>query len=225
MNYYSIYWPAQRNNVCEADLYMPHTRVLDAFNVVLSTYEQCAIPPLRRAGMARAYELVVLEDENTDYQTLGPVSKMFNLIVRAIVDGPESDAYKQHKIKRQDFMWMGSEGMMMCGTNGSQLWDVAFITQALVETGLAVEEENKGSLVKALEWLDEAQIRKDPKHYHTSYRHSTKGAWGFRYVVVLSTSPWQFEELLFFLARKNKDILSVIVPEKVSKQSCIFNPI
>jgi lanosterol synthase len=48
-----------------------------------------------------------------------------------------------------------------------------------VETGLAVEEENKASLVKALEWLDEAQIRKDPKHYHTSYRHSTKGAWGF----------------------------------------------
>ena len=66
------------------------------------------LPPLRHAGMARAYELVVLEDENTDYQTLGPVSKMFNLIVRAIVDGPDSDAYKQHKIKRQrgyDDVW------------------------------------------------------------------------------------------------------------------------
>jgi squalene cyclase len=32
------------------------------------------------------------------------------------------------------------EGMMMCGTNGSELWDVGFITQALVETGLAVED-------------------------------------------------------------------------------------
>lgn len=184
MDYYSIDWPAQRNNVSKADLYMPHTRVLDALNAVLSAYEQCTIPPLRRAGMARAYELVVLEDENTDYQTLGPVSKMFNLIVRAIVDGPDSDAYKQHKIKRQDFMWLGSEGMMMCGTNGSQLWDVGFITQAMVETGLAAEEENRESLVKALEWLDEAQMRTDPKHYHTSYRHSTKGAWGFRYFVV-----------------------------------------
>ena len=225
MDYYSIYWPDQRNNVSKADLYMPHTRILDALNVVLSAYEQCTIPPLRLAGMARAYELVVLEDENTDYQTLGPVSKMFNLIVRAIVDGPDSDAYKQHKIKRQDFMWLGSEGMMMCGTNGSQLWDVGFITQAMVETGLAAEEENKESLVKALEWLDEAQMRADPKHYHTSYRHSTKGAWGFRYVFVVAQLDQAVEDLLFSLARKNKDILSVIVPGKVSNQSCIFNPI
>jgi lanosterol synthase len=79
-------------------------------------------------------------------------------------------------------MWLGAEGMMMCGTNGSQLWDVGFITQALVETGLANLEENKESLLKALEWLDEAQMRDDPKHHHTSYRHATKGAWGFRFV-------------------------------------------
>ena len=144
------------------------------------------LPPLRHAGMARAYKLVILEDENTDsdYQTLGPISKMFNLIVRAIVDGPDSDAYKQHKIKRQDFMWIGNEGMMMCGTNGGQLCDVGFITQALVETGLAVEEENQEGLIKALEWLDNAQMRTDLKHYHISYRHLTKGVWGFRYVSV-----------------------------------------
>ena len=74
-------------------------------------------------------------------------------------------------------MWMGGEGMMMCGTNGSQLWDIGFITQALVETGLAYEEENKESLLKALERLDEAQIQNNPKHHHTSYRHATKGAW------------------------------------------------
>jgi len=143
-------------------------------------YEWCTVPPLRRAGVNRAYELVVLEDENTDYQTLAPVSKMFNLVARVHAEGTQSEAYKQHMIKRQDFMWMGAEGMMMCGTNGSQLWDIGFITQALVETGLAYEEENKESLLKALEWLDEAQIQNNPKHHHTSYRHATKGAWGFR---------------------------------------------
>ncbi|KAG6865713.1 hypothetical protein C0991_012529 [Blastosporella zonata] len=153
--------------------------LFDALNVVLTNYEHCTIPPLRNAGVERAYELIVLEDENTGYQTLGPVSKMFNLIARAHREGPESEAYKQHEIKRHDFMWIGKDGMMACGTNGSQLWDVGFITQALVETGLAYEEENKESLLKALEWLDEAQIRQDPKHYHTSYRHTTKGAWGF----------------------------------------------
>ncbi|GLB41717.1 putative terpene cyclase mutase family protein [Lyophyllum shimeji] len=178
-DYYSIYWPDQRNNVSKADLYAPHTALFDMINVALASYEYCSLPPLRKAAVDRAYELVVLEDENTGYQTLGPVSKMFNLIVRAHRDGPESDAYKQHEIKRHDFMWIGKEGMMVCGTNGSQLWDVGFITQALVETGLAELEENKESLLKALQWLDEAQMLEDPKHYHTSYRHTTKGAWGF----------------------------------------------
>ena len=182
-DFYSIDWPAQRNNVSKADLYAPHSGLFDALNVILGSYEHCIVPPLRRAGVEKAYKLVVLEDENTEYQTLGPVSKMFNLIVRAHRDGPQSDAYKQHEIKRHDFMWIGAEGMMMCGTNGSQLWDVGFITQALVETGLAYLEENKESLLNALEWLDEAQMRDNPKHHHTSYRHTTKGAWSFRFVI------------------------------------------
>ncbi|EGN92185.1 hypothetical protein SERLA73DRAFT_99556 [Serpula lacrymans var. lacrymans S7.3] len=178
-DYYSINWPAQRNNVSEADLYSPHTTIFDLINKVLGAYESCSIPSLRNAALKRAYELIVLEDENTQYQTLGPVSKMMNLICRAHVEGPESEAYKQHAIKRQDFMWLGQEGMMMCGTNGSQLWDIGFITQALVETGLAKEEENKESLRKALEWLDVCQIQDNPKYYERSYRHTTKGAWPF----------------------------------------------
>ena len=68
---------------------------------------------------------------------------------------------------------------MMCGTNGSQLWDTGFITQALVESGLAEEEENKESLIRALGWLGQCQIQENPKHYETSYRHRTKGAWPF----------------------------------------------
>lgn len=151
------------------------------------------------------------EDENTEYQTLGPVSKMFNLIARAHAEGPESFAYKQHAIKRQDFMWIGAEGMMMCGTNGSQLWDTGFIAQALVETGLADLEENQKGLIKALEWLDESQIRENPKHYHSSYRHTTKGAWGFRCV------GWYISHCLLLTigaAQRNKDTLSVIVRER-----------
>lgn len=76
-------------------------------------------------------------------------------------------------------MWVGPEGMMMSGTNGSQLWDIAFMTQALVESGLADEESNKQSLLGALKWLDECQIRENPIHYESAYRHTTKGAWPF----------------------------------------------
>ncbi|KAJ7576848.1 terpenoid cyclases/protein prenyltransferase alpha-alpha toroid [Mycena floridula] len=178
-NFYSINWPAQRNNVCKADLYSPHSSVFDMISVVLSIYESCTLPPMRRAGLERAYKLIVMEDENTGYQTIGPVSKMMNLVARAHAEGPESFAYKEHRRKRDDFMWMSGEGMMMTGTNGSQLWDTAFITQALAETGLAELPEYQDSLTKALEWLDKSQMRDNPKHYKTAFRHATKGAWGF----------------------------------------------
>ena len=102
-----------------------------------------------------------------------------NLIARYHVEGPESEAYKQHDEKCRDFMWLASKGMMMCGTNGSQLWDIGFITQALVETGLANDENNKKSLIKALQWLDRCQIRENPKYFGVSNRHRTKGAWPF----------------------------------------------
>jgi lanosterol synthase len=177
--YDTIDWPAQRNNVSAADLHSPHSGLFDFISVILSAYEQCIIPPLRHAGTESAYKLIVYEDENTGYQTLGPVSKMMNLIARYHVEGPESEAYKRHDEKRRDFMWLASEGMMMCGTNGSQLWDIGFITQALVETGLASEENHKESLIKALQWLDRCQIRENPKYFEVSNRHRTKGAWPF----------------------------------------------
>ncbi|KAF9267102.1 terpene synthase [Marasmius fiardii PR-910] len=177
--YYTIDWPAQRNNVCPADLYMPHTTLFEVLEAVLGWYEMCALPPLRRAAIEKAYELVVMEDENTGYQTIGPVSKMFNLVARVHREGLESEAAKRHEDKRSDFMWMGAEGMMMTGTNGSQVWDTSFISQALVETGLGDVEENKKALVNALAWLEQAQMVENPRHYEVAYRHRTKGAWGF----------------------------------------------
>ena len=90
-DYYSIDWPAQRNQIAEVDLYAPHTKLFDFLYSILRTYEPCAIQTLRRAAMDAAYKLIVQEDENTGYQTLGPVSKMMNLIVRAHVEGsPEA---------------------------------------------------------------------------------------------------------------------------------------
>ena len=178
-DYHRIYWPAQRNNIAAVDLYSPHSSILDAMNAILSVYEGCAIPALRKVALERTYKLIVYEDENTEYQTIGPVSKMMNLLCRFVVEGPDTEVYRQHAIKRADFMWLGAEGMMMCGTNGSQLWDIGFITQALVETGLAKEPQNKESLRMALGWLDVCQIRENPKHYERAYRHRTKGAWPF----------------------------------------------
>lgn len=71
--------------------------------------------------------MVCEEDDNTSYQDLGPVNKMINLVCRFLAEGKDSHAYAMHKLKRKDFMWMGPEGLRMCGTNGSQLWDIVRI--------------------------------------------------------------------------------------------------
>ncbi len=147
--------------------------------MILGVYERCCIPPLRNAGVEYVYKRIVCEDENTGYQTLASISKPLNLIARFHVEGSDSYAYRQHQEKLRDFMWIGGEGMMICSTNGSQLWDIAFITQSLVETGLANDDDNKASAIKALQWLDRCQIRKNPKHYEVMNRHRTKGAWPF----------------------------------------------
>lgn len=152
---------------------------MDGLFAILGAYESCAIPPLRRAGLDFVYDLIVKEDENTSYQDLGPVNKMMNLIVRHYVDGPDSAAFKEHVERRQDFLWLGPDGMMMCGTNGSQLWDIAFISQALAETGVGDLPENRVSMMKALEWLDNAQMQTNPIHFESAYRGPTKGAWPF----------------------------------------------
>ena len=76
-------------------------------------------------------------------------------------------------------VWMTKDGMLMTGTNGSQLWDASFIAQALYESSLATLPQNVSSTHKLLEWLDDCQIRENPKYFEEAYRHETKGAWPF----------------------------------------------
>lgn len=177
--YESIDWPKMRTHVSEADVYSPHSYFLDGLFALMGVYEQCRIEPLRQAGIRRAYELVVMEDENTKYQCLGPVNKMLNQLVRWHVDGPGSEAFALHVEKTRDFVWMSDRGLMMTGTNGSQLWDASFIAQAMADAGLSTLPEHNEACQRLLDWLDKCQIRENPKFYKKGYRHATKGAWPF----------------------------------------------
>ena len=157
---------------------------MNTLNSVLSVYEAMpSIPlistlaPLRKWGIEAAYQQVIYSDENTNCQTVGPVSSPLNMVAR-FAHG-DSEAVKTHYKVMDDFMWMSESGLMSMGTNGSQTWDIGFIAQALVETGLADEAANRESVEKALEWMDKAQIRDDAKWHEKSYRHRSKGAWAF----------------------------------------------
>lgn len=157
--------------------------MFDFLNSILSVYERLprlpCLPSVREAGLRAAYKQIVYEDENTGYQTVGPVSKAFNMICRFVGDGPNAESVKLHLAKVDDFLWLSKDGLFMTGTNGSQLWDISFLAQAEVETGLVNDEDNKKSVLDMLDWLDKCQIRQNPKHYETAYRHTSKGAWPF----------------------------------------------
>lgn len=158
--YDSIHWDSQRNNVAKVDLYTPHSKLMDAINYGLTYYESFAskVPYLRNYAIKLTLDQVKMEDENSCFQTIGPVSKAMNWLVSFYEYGRESREFKQHLEKNADFMWMGPEGMMVNGTNGSQLWDATFIAQACVEAKLAENLEYRENMIRLLEFIDITQV-------------------------------------------------------------------
>ncbi|RCH94543.1 Lanosterol synthase (Oxidosqualene--lanosterol cyclase), partial [Rhizopus stolonifer] len=179
--YDTIHWDKQRNNICSVDLYTPHSKIMDVLNYAMTYHESVAskFSWLRDYALKLTVEQIKMEDENSFYLDIGPVNKAMNWIVVHDHYGKDAYEFKQHVERNADFMWMGPEGMMMCGTNGSQLWDAAFIAQACVEAKLADHLEYRENMVKTLEFIELTQIRRDPPNWKESYRQVSKGAWPF----------------------------------------------
>ena len=78
----------------------------------------------------------------------------------------------------QDYLWVAEDGMKMQGYNGSQLWDTAFATQAILSTGLS--DEFSACLRKAHAYIDASQTRENCKPpLGQYYRHISNGAFPF----------------------------------------------
>ncbi|XP_063934662.1 lanosterol synthase-like isoform X2 [Zophobas morio] len=178
-DYASIQWSVYRNIVAEEDLYTPHTRLLKYAFKFFNAYEYIAPSFLRRRALARLYEVGVRkESEFTKYICIGPVNKVLNTLVTWIVEGPESVAFQKHLERLPDYLWMGTDGMKMNGTNGSQLWDTAFMVQALMENSKN-REEYRDIFSLANDFLDISQIRVNHPEHWKYYRDETKGGWPF----------------------------------------------
>ncbi|KAJ3302144.1 Lanosterol synthase (Oxidosqualene--lanosterol cyclase) [Kappamyces sp. JEL0829] len=214
MSYDEIDWPSQRSNVAPVDLYSPTSSVMGFLNGVLSVYEKLPNAFIRKMALQEALKQIRMEDENTDFLDIGPVNKVMQMLVIWIVDGPESKTFAKHVARVPDFMWVSSEGMMMNGTNGSQLWDTAFAVQAVLAGPLQNEPRFHPFLNKSLEFLDNAQIRENVPNQAISFRHTRKGAWPFstkeqgytvsdctaealKTVLLLQNGPWISDDRMF----------------------------
>ncbi|KAI9297494.1 terpene synthase [Neoconidiobolus thromboides FSU 785] len=181
IQYDNIDWSIHRNNIHSLDLYQPHSTVMKAINYCLTWYEQASnyIGQLRELGIKEALNQIEMEDENTKYLDVGPVNQVLNMLCIYHKYGVDNERFLKHVERIGDFLHLGRDGMMMNGTNGVQLWDTAFIVQAMVEAKLQEKEEFKDSLIKAYEFIDQCQIKSNSIHYGKDYRHISKGAWPF----------------------------------------------
>ena len=68
---------------------------MQAFFKIVDIYEYVASPTIRRWAMDWCYEVLQKEDEFTKYITIGPVSKMINMLAVFIREGQDSKAFRE----------------------------------------------------------------------------------------------------------------------------------
>jgi lanosterol synthase len=179
--YESIDFSSHRNSISTKDNYHPKSALLNTVNWALvnvwnpflrATY-------IKNRAEAHTFDLIRREDENTDYACLAPVNAPLNMLACFLHDGPTSTSVRRHAERLLEFLWMKHEGMLANGTNGVQTWDTSFLIQAVHSAGLASDPRYKPMLLKALEFLDDQQIREDVPEMDVCYRHNRRGAWAF----------------------------------------------
>ncbi|XP_064613807.1 lanosterol synthase-like isoform X2 [Liolophura sinensis] len=179
VEYEKIDWPSQRNNVSSADLYTPHSWLLDTAYYLLDWYEYYHSQNWRQKSLALLYDHICADDKFTKTISIGPISKVINMLVRWFEEGSQSKAFRQHQFRVADYLWMGLDGMKMCGTNGSQLWDTALGIQAFIESEAYTKSEFDDCLTKVHGFLKYTQIPENPPGYKKYYRQMSKGGFPF----------------------------------------------
>jgi lanosterol synthase len=176
--YSQIKWSSHRNSVYFKDNYHPKTWFLRlVFWLVVNVWNFIQPSSIKKKAEDWAWKLIEMEDKNTDYANLGPVNGPMNFLACYIKEGPDAYSVQRHRERMADFLWVKNEGMLMNGTNGVQVWDTSFTIQAVIEAGLAEDQKYKKMLTKALEFLEDQQIRENVSDQ--SHRQQRKGAWGF----------------------------------------------
>lgn len=172
-----INWPAQRDNIAKVDLYTPHSWLYNIVFGFLDVYEPFHFSWYREQAVEMCYDHIRQDDIMTNYISIGPISKMINMLVRWLVDGPESEAFRQHVERVYDYLWIGLDGMKMQGTNGTQVWDTSFAIMAMIEAGAQQNPLFQQVLAKAYSYLEVSQMLENSPKCVQYYRQYNKGGY------------------------------------------------
>ncbi|MDO9164267.1 MAG: terpene cyclase/mutase family protein [Methylococcaceae bacterium] len=173
----SIDWPKQRNALCEKDSYTQLSPVLKWMNFFTNTYEKFKSTWLREKATAYLLKYLNAEDAQTDYINIGPVNKAINSISIWHAYGKDSEQFKKHVARWYDYLWIAEDGMKMNGYNGSQLWDTAFATRAILESDLG--KLFPETIAKSYKFIELSQIKAEHPTHGEFFRHPMIGSWPF----------------------------------------------
>jgi lanosterol synthase len=173
----AIDWPKQRNAVCEKDCYTTPSPVLKWMNFFTNNYEKIKCSWLRKKATDYILKYLNAEDEQTDYINIGPVNKAINSICIWEAYGKDSEQFKKHVARWYDYLWIAEDGMKMSGYNGSQLWDTAFATRAILESDLGMLFPD--TIQKSYQFIELSQIKVEHATHREFFRHPMIGSWPF----------------------------------------------
>ncbi|KAI6857897.1 oxidosqualene-lanosterol cyclase [Hortaea werneckii] len=179
MPYAEIDWIANRTNVSEYDRLKPPSTFQKATAFALGQLEHWKIPSLRTRSLSEALFHIEAEVHNTGYLCLTPVSWASNMI--ALWHAHGSDSHWAHGMltRFRDPLWMCREGLAASGTDGTAVWDTSLTVQAVLDSELQLQSDDLDAMSKALEFLDNTQIRENPLGIQQVYRHPSQGGWPF----------------------------------------------
>jgi lanosterol synthase len=173
----AINWPKQRDLVCTKDVYTIQSPVLKWMNFFTNTYEKFKPKWLRNKALDYILEYINAEDQQTNFLDIGPVSQAINSICIWHAYGSDSSQFKKHVERWFDYLWIAEDGMKMTGYNGSQLWDVAFTTRAILESDLS--RLFKNCIAKSYHFIELSQILEEHPTHDQFFRHPMIGSWPF----------------------------------------------
>ena len=177
----NIDWKSNRDTVAPIDCKQPRSWILKGTSWAFVNIWEPYLRPnfLKERAESWVSQLIDMQDRNTDYVGIAVTDAPMNTIICYFRDGPNSDSFKRHIERLQEFLWMTSDGMQINSTNGSQCWDTAFLIQAACCCGFQREERWRPMLMKAYQFLERQQIRENCEAQVKCYRQARKGGWAF----------------------------------------------
>lgn len=176
-DYASVDWVKARESCAGPDLYYPQSAALKLMNRALNVYEKFKLKSWRKKAVDFCLDYINAEDEHTNYIDIGPVNQVINSIAVYHAYGKDSAQFKKHVERWEDYLWVAEDGMKMQGYNGSQLWDTAFATQAILEGGM--EKYFPETVSKAFNFIDNSQVKEEVRDHKKYFRHDSIGGWPF----------------------------------------------